>query len=47
MTITFLVVPDTKPWYYKLLFFDVGLAIFMIPKFSKLKRKFIKIKESL
>ena len=51
MTITFLVVPDTNPWYYefilKVLLFNIGLGISMIPKFPKLKRKLIKIKANL
>jgi hypothetical protein len=47
MTITFLIVSDSKPWYYKLLFFDIGLAIAMIPKFSKIKKRFLKIKTNL
>jgi len=39
MLIAFLVVPDSKPWYYEVLLFDVGLVISMIPKFPKIKKR--------
>jgi len=41
MLIAFLVVPDSKPWYYEVLLFDVGLVISMIPKLPKLKKRLL------
>ncbi len=38
MLIAFFIVPDSKPWYYEVLLFDVGLIITIIPKFPKLKK---------
>ncbi len=40
MILAFIVVPDTKPWYYQVLVFDIGLLLFLIPKFPKIKREF-------
>ncbi len=40
MLIAFPIVPESKPWYYSVLLFDIGLILAMIPKFSKLKEKY-------
>lgn len=47
MLIAFLVVPDSKSWYYEVLLFDLGLIISIIPKLPKLKSSFLKIKVNL
>lgn len=47
MLIAFLIVPQSKPWYYEVLLFDLGLALFLIPKLTKLKQKLLKIKAKM
>lgn len=47
MLIAFPIVPDSKPWYYAVLLFDIGLVLAMIPKFPKLKKRFLKNKVNL
>jgi len=47
MLMAFLVISDSKPWYYEVLLFDIGLIISIIPKFPKLKKRFIKIRAKL
>ena len=44
MLIAFPIIPESKPWYYKVLLFDVGFVLSMIPQFPKLKRRFLKNK---
>jgi len=40
MLIAFPIVTESKPWYYSVLLFDIGLVLAMIPKFPKLKEKY-------
>ncbi len=47
MLSAFLIVTDSKPWYYEVLLFDVGFILSIIPKFPKIKKKFTKIKANL
>lgn len=35
MLIAFLVVPESKVWYYEVLLFDIGLFLFLILKFKR------------
>jgi len=41
MLIAFPIVPESKPWYCSVILFDIGLLLILIPKFSKLKEKYI------
>ncbi len=43
MLLAFVVIPDSQPWYYEVLLFDVGLLLVLIPKFPKLKKQFQKL----
>ena len=36
MLFAFMVVPDSKPWYYAVVLFDVGLLLVLTPKFPKI-----------
>ncbi len=40
MLIAFPIVPESKPRYYSVLLFDIGLVLAVIPKFPKLKEKY-------
>lgn len=40
MLIAFPIVPESKPWYYSVLLFDIGLVLVIISKFPKLKEKY-------
>lgn len=47
MLIAFPIVPETKPWYYSVLLFDIGLVMTIIPNFSKLKEKYVSKKSNV
>ncbi|AXT20842.1 hypothetical protein D7030_11225 [Flavobacteriaceae bacterium AU392] len=44
MLSAFLTFPNSEPWYYEVLIFDLGLLLILISKIPKLK---IKIKEKV
>lgn len=39
MIFSFAVVPDSYPWYYELILFNIGLALFLSTKWKKLKKE--------
>ena len=39
MLLAFPIVPQEYPWYYQLLLFNIGLALLLATKLTKLKRE--------
>lgn len=39
MLLAFPIISEKYPWYYQVLLFDMGLALVIITKWSKLKRE--------